>query len=378
MTSHSLKIGRVSGIEIAVHWSWLIVFALLTWSLATAFFPGYFPFWSPGTDWLVAAISSLLLFVSVLLHELAHSLVAQAQGLRVRNITLFVFGGVSNVESEPQTPGREFVMAAAGPVTSLIIGLLSYAVLRYSTSFLSTEVRGTLLALAFYNITLAVFNLIPAFPLDGGRVFRSVVWAITHNLRRATSIASFVGHLFGYLFIFGGVFMAISGDFLGGMWLVFIGWWLSNAAEISNRQVQLESSLNGVRVAAVMRPDPIEVPADTSILDFVEHFVLARNLRAAPVVSADNRLVGLVTLGEARSVPRDRWATTRVTEVMLAADHLTVASPDEPLVQALRDLSKDDINQLPVVDQGHLVGLLTRSDVIRYLQVRQEIGPKAA
>jgi CBS domain-containing protein len=270
-------------------------------------------------------------------------------------------------------------MAIAGPVVSLVIGALAYLILRFAGAGLSPEIQGVLLALAYYNVALGVFNLIPGFPLDGGRIFRSIVWAITHNFREATSIATAVGHFFGYLFIFVGLVLAfLGGDFLGGIWLVFIGWWLNSAAEVSQQQVQLESQLRGVQVSRVMRARPIEVPADTTLADFIEHYVLAQNVRAAPVVGPEDRLVGLVTLGEARSVPRDRWGTTTVSQVMLPAERLTIANPDEPLIQAVRDLGKDDINQLPVVDHGTLVGVLTRSDVIRYLQVRQELGGKTA
>lgn len=379
MSGHAIKIARIAGIEISIHWSWLIIFVLLTWSLATAFFPAYFPFWSAGTDWVVSAISTVLLFVSVLLHELGHSLVAEAEGIQVKSITLFVFGGVSNIQSEPHTAGGEFLMAVAGPLVSIVLGVISYVVLRLVGAALSSPVQGVLLALAYYNITLAVFNLIPGFPLDGGRIFRSIVWAITHNFREATSIATAVGHFFGYLFIVGGIILAFfAGDFLSGIWLVFIGWWLNSAAEVSQKQTQLEAELRGVPVARVMRARPIEVPADTTISDFVEHYVLGQNARAVPVVGADRQLVGLATLAEARAVPRDRWATTTIAQVMLPVGQLTVAHPDEPLVQALRDLGKDDINQLPVVDHGALIGLLTRSDVIRYLQIRQDLGKNAA
>lgn len=375
---HSIHLGRLHGIDIAINWSWLIIFALLTWSLAVFFFPSVFPFWSPITYWWVAAISTILLFVSVLLHELSHSLVAQAQGIEVTSITLFIFGGVSNIRREPRSARDEFLMAFAGPATSFVIGLVSYGLLAVGDGRVAQPIRGILIAMAFYNVLLAVFNLIPGFPLDGGRVFRAIVWGITGDYRRATTIATGVGHVFAFLFILLGLFLAFTGEFLSGIWLIFIGWFLNNAATLSQRQAELETSLRGVSVRSAMRTPPPEVPADTPLQDFVDRYVLSQGVRALPVVADGDRLTGMITLAEVREFPRDRWATTRVADAMLPVDRLTTATPDEPLVQALRDMSESDVNQLPVVDHGHLVGLLTRSDVIKYIQVRQELGQRAA
>jgi Zn-dependent protease/CBS domain-containing protein len=313
-----------------------------------------------------------------LLHELSHSFVAQSEGIPVSSITLFVFGGVSNISREPQTARDEFLMAAAGPAMSLVIGIVSYGLLQLLHGAESEPVRGILIAMAFYNVTLAIFNLIPGFPLDGGRVFRAIVWAITGSFRQATTIATAVGHFFAYLFIFSGLFLALSGAFLGGLWLVFIGWFLNNAASLSQQQAQLETATRGVKVRSVMRSRPPEVPASASLAEFVENYVLAQNLRALPVVSGHDCLAGLVTLSEVRAVPRADWATTTVDRVMIPRERLVVAQPDEPLDQALGDLSKNDLNQLPVVDHGELVGLLTRADVIRFLQVRRELDQNAA
>ncbi|HUX87157.1 MAG TPA: site-2 protease family protein [Chloroflexota bacterium] len=377
MLNHSLRLGRIRGIEIDVNWSWLIIFILLTWSLAVFFFPVIFPGLSTLTDWIIGAASSLLLFVSVLAHELSHSLVAESKGIPVKSITLFVFGGVSDIEEEPHAPMDEFLIAVAGPVVSLIIGAIAYALFLALQGSAATWLVAILLALGFYNITLGVFNLLPGFPLDGGRIFRAIVWGITGSYREATQIATGVGQFFAYLFIFGGLFLAITGAFLSGLWLVFIGWFLNNAAIGSRKQAEIESYLKNVRVASVMNPHPTDVSARASLEDFVENYVLARNLRAMPVITeADDHLVGLITLGEVRSVPRESWPVTPVSSVMVSADRLTVAHPDEPLVQALRDLSKDDLNQLPVVQNGELVGMLSRSDVIRYMQIRRELGQR--
>lgn len=379
MLNSSLKLGRIRGIEIAIHWSWLIIFVLFTWSLAVFFFPPLYPGWSAITYWIVGAISTVLLFISVLLHELSHSLVAESQGIPVSSITLFVFGGVSNIQREPTTARNEFLMAVAGPVSSIVIGVVSYGLLLALAGVAPPVVLAVLFAMAIYNVILGVFNLIPGFPLDGGRVFRSIIWAITGSFREATNVATIVGQVFAYIFIFGGLFLAITGSFLSGIWLVFIGWFLNNAASSSRQQAELESLLRGVKVGTVMSTNPPAVPTHTSLVDFVEHFVLARNIRAVPVVSeSDRSILGLVTLQEVREVPREAWSSTAVDQVMVPARNLTVATPDEPLIDALRDLSTEDLNQLPVVDHGRLVGLLTRSDVIRYLRVREELGQRAA
>ncbi len=379
MLNHSLRLGRIHGIEIAVHWSWLIIFVLFTWSLAVFFFPPLYPGWSVATYWIVGAISTVLLFASVLLHELSHSLVAEAQGIPVSSITLFVFGGVSSIQSEPRTARDEFLMAIAGPASSIVIGVACYGLMLILAPVVPETVVAVLLSMAIYNVILGLFNLIPGFPLDGGRVFRSIVWAITGSLWRATAVATTVGQVFAYLFIFAGLFLAIAGSFVSGIWLVFIGWFLNNAAVTSRQQAELELLLRGVRVGSVMTANPPAVLAHTSLADFVEHYVLAQNVRAVPVVSeADGRILGLVTLQEVRAVPRAEWSRTTVDQVMVPANRLKVATRDEPLVEALRDLSAEDLNQLPVVDRGRLVGLLTRSDVIRYLRVREELGQRAA
>lgn len=375
MLNHSLRLGRIRGIEIDVNWTWLIIFILLTWSLAEYFFvPPTFPGWSTATRWLVGAISSLLLFVSVLVHELCHSLVAESEGIPVRSITLFVFGGVSDIESEPHSAKDEFLIAAAGPFASLVIGLVCYALLVALSGVASGPVRGTLIALAFYNVTLAIFNLIPGFPLDGGRIFRSIVWGITGSFREATTIAVGVGKFFAYLFIFGGLLLAIFGAFLSGIWLVFIGWFLNNAASASGQQSEIEYYLRGVRVATVMTRNPPRVPTSTSVANFIEHYVLGQNLRALPVVEAGTDcLAGLITLSDARTIPRPAWSTTTVDQAMVPMDKLTSATPDESLIQALQELGAHDLNQLPVIDQGRLVGMISRGDIFRYIQVQREI-----
>ncbi|HEX5417881.1 MAG TPA: site-2 protease family protein [Chloroflexota bacterium] len=377
MFNHSLTLGKIDGIAIRVNWSWIIIFVLIAWSLATAFFPMFFPTMSVTTYWIVGAISALLLFVSVLLHELGHSITAKSEGIPVRDITLFIFGGVSSIENEPRTWQDELKMAAAGPLVSVVLGVVCLGLYTALAGRTAEPVEAVLLALAFYNLVLAVFNLLPGFPLDGGRIFRSIVWGITHSFREATNVAVAVGHLFAYLFIIGGFLLAITGDLLSGLWLVFIGWFLNSAASQSKQQVEIEALLRGAPVSVAMQRPPAAVPAETSVGDFVEHYVLGQNLRAAPVVGSGGQLVGLVTLADARQVPRNAWGTTPVAKVMRTGHDLAVARPDEPLSEAMKDLASHNVNQLPVVRQGELVGMLTRADVVHYMQVRQDVGKAA-
>ncbi len=232
----SLHLGKIAGIDIYIHFSWLIIFVFLTWSLATGWFPQLYPGWSTATYWLVSAVAALLLFVSVLLHELAHSFVARARGLPVKNITLFIFGGVSNIQQEPTSPGVEFQVAVVGPVVSLLIGFVAYLLmlpLRGSNS----PLQGILFYLGVTNILLGIFNLIPGFPLDGGRVLRSIVWKASGSLLRATRVATIVGQIIAYLFILLGIWLFFGGNVLNGIWFGFIGWFLLSSAQSANSQV---------------------------------------------------------------------------------------------------------------------------------------------
>src|SRR5258708_5966653 len=372
MTDHTLRIGRIRGIDIAIHWSWLIVLVLLTWSFATNFFPSYFPGWSPSSYWIIAFVSALLLFVSVLVHELAHSFVAQSQGIPVHDITLFVFGGVSNITKEPTSARNEFTLAVVGPLASAVLGGIA-GLLQGVSGGLPSEIQGVLFALAYYNVTLAVFNILPGFPLDGGRVLRAAVWGATGDFRKATRVATTVGHGVGYLFIFAGLLLALNGTFFSGIWLLFIGWFLNNGADMSLRQGGLEASVGDARGKAVMRPSPADVSVDSTLLDIVDEYILGRNLRGLPVVSTGDRLVGMITLDEVRAIPRDAWARTTVGEAMIPIDRLAIPRPDESVLDALRDLANDCVDQLPVVDGGRLVGILSRADVIRFIQSRREV-----
>jgi Zn-dependent protease len=261
----------------------LFVFALVTWSLAGGFFPQQYPNWDTSTYWIVAAIASILLFVSVLIHELAHSLVAKNEGMPVRSITLFIFGGVSNIEKEATSPRDEFLMAFVGPASSAVIGIVTAGLWAISSG-MDESIQAILLYLTVINLVLAVFNLLPAFPLDGGRVFRAIVWWTTNDLTQATRIASAVGQGFAYLMIIGGIYWTFTGNIISGLWLVFIGWFLNNAAESGFRQMLVQKTISGVRVRDMMTEQVETVSADLTIQELIDRYILPHNLRALPVV----------------------------------------------------------------------------------------------
>ena len=367
----SLKLGRIRGIVVGIHYSWLIIFGLLTYSLAEWFFPVVYGDWSATRYWVVAAIASLLLFASVLAHELGHSFVAQSKGIPVRSITLFVFGGVASIERDTERPGDEFRIAIAGPLVSALIGGISLALLLLAP--VPDAVAAILEYLTWANLVLAVFNLVPGYPLDGGRVLRAVVWAMTDNRDRATRIAARAGVVVGYLFMLGGVVYALAlNSLVSGIWLAAIGWFLRGAAEQSYQQVALENAFRGVRVGSLMDPTPAVIRPDTSLDNLVENYVLARNVRAASVVE-NGELIGIITLVDLRDVPRSDWSRVSVRDRMTPRAQMATATSDTPIESALRAMSQRDIHQIPVLQGNVLVGLLTRGAVIRYLQIREEL-----
>lgn len=395
MSQNGFQLGRIFGISINIDWSWIFVFLLVTFNLATGVFPSLHPQWSTTLNWITAVVAALLFFASVVAHELAHSVVAKARGLPVNRIVLFLFGGVSNIEREPNSPKTEFLMAIVGPLTSLILGII-FLGLGAIGVYLSGGVAGgpvrflgrldpistLLLWLGPINLALAIFNMVPGFPLDGGRVLRSILWAGMHNLRRATRVASWVGQGVAWLFIIIGVSMIFGVQvpffgtgFIGGLWLAFIGWFLNNAAVQSYRQIVMEDVLEGIPVQNLMRPNAVSVPPSMPLGTLVDDYFINTDESAFPVLEQD-RLVGLVSLADVRKVPRGDWHRTTVAQVMTPVDKLMVATPREDASHALSDLSSRDVRQIPVVQEGRLVGMLRRADILRYLQLHHGLAAR--
>ncbi|MGB9300832.1 MAG: site-2 protease family protein [Anaerolineae bacterium] len=372
MLRNSIRIARIGGISINIHVSWILIFILVTWTLAAGYFPQNYPHWSPALSWSIGVITSILFFVSVLLHELAHSFVARARGLPVHDITLFIFGGVSQLEEEPQTAATEFIMALVGPLTSIVLGVCFGAM-----SLTASGVNEPLAALGMYlgriNVVLGLFNLIPGFPLDGGRVLRSIVWQVTGSLQRATRWASLVGQAVAYLFILAGIWFIFTGDWVSGLWIAFIGWFLDNAASSSYRQLTVRNLLVGHKVREVMSRDCLEVSPELTLASIVNEHVLPTGTRCFPVVEG-GVVRGLLTLHNIKGVSQDRWASTTVRQVMTPSDGLKKVGPDEELWTAMQNMTEEGVNQLPVMDDGHLLGMLGRDNIVSFIRVRGELG----
>jgi Zn-dependent protease/CBS domain-containing protein len=391
---NGIRIGRISGVSIYIDWSWILIFLLVTFGLAGGVLFVWHPDWNPWLTWAVAVAASLLLFASVLLHELAHALVAKARGLPVRKITLFLFGGASDIEREPDSPKTEFLMALIGPGVSIALGvffLLAGLVLAgepglgmaspVETFSRLSPVSTLLLWLGPVNIFIGLFNLIPAFPLDGGRILRACVWAVTKNLRKATRWAAGMGVLIGWLFIIAGLGLAFGATVLlfapgvvNGVWLAFIGWFLSDAAIHSYRQTVIQDLLDDVPVTLLMRSDAPVAPPDLTVSALVYDIIMKTGESAFPVVEGD-RIVGMVSQEDVRRVPRDAWDTTTVRQVMTPAEQLTVVTPQENASEALDRLERSNVRQAPVIQDGRLVGLLRRRDILRWLQTQSEFVP---
>lgn len=388
MLTRGFKLFRIAGIDINLDWSWIFIFLLITWNLGAAFFPQIHPDWNPGLAWGVAVVASLLFFGSILAHELAHSLVAKARGLPVRTITLFLFGGVSNIEREPESASTELIMAIVGPITSIALGfaflLLGIATTGGAMSMndlaRANPLSTLLLWLGPINIAVGVFNLVPGFPLDGGRVLRSILWAVTGNLKKATKIAARTGQVVAWLFIIAGLSMAfgmripvLGTGMTGGLWLAFIGWFLNNAAASTYQQVLVNDLLQGVPVTRLMRSNVPSITPAASVAELVHDHMMNSDERCFPVVEGDNML-GLVCLDDVRRLPRNQWESSPVSSIMTPADRLEVVTPQADATEALNRLAAKDVRQVPVVQNGHLLGILRRRDILRYLQLQSQVA----
>jgi len=367
-----LYFGRIFGIPLYLHPSWFIIFLLITLSLRTQFTSQH-PQWSPAQHWILGIVTSVLFFASVIFHELSHSVVALRYRIPVKSITLFVFGGVSNIGREAESATQEFTIAIAGPLSSFFLAGCFWLIAHFWHG--NDMVAAAAGWLWWINLTLAIFNLVPGFPLDGGRVLRGIVWGINKDFTRATRIASNVGRVFAYIMIFIGVWQALNGNWVGGLWLAFIGWFLLTAAQESYAQVAVRHTLTGLRAEDVMTRDVPTVPRDISLEDYV-HEVLRTGRRFHVVTGAGNP-VGIVTLHAVRTIPKEEWANTSIQAVMTPFDRIHSASPDEPALAVLERMQHEDINQMPVVTAGQIIGMIARETILRVLQTRLQMGELA-
>jgi len=370
MIGQSVKLTKIRGIEVGVHYSWFIVFVLITFSL-TARFASEHPQWTQVEHYTVGIATSLLFFGSILVHELAHSFVALAKGIPVRSITLFVFGGVAQIGREPDRPMTEFQIAIAGPIASALLAV-GFSVMAY----LGGEQFERLSALADWlssiNAMLAAFNLVPGFPLDGGRIFRAALWHMTGSLTKATRIAAGTGQGIGYALIFLGIWTGFTANWFSGLWLAFIGWFLMNAAQESVVQVSVRSALSGLVAQDVMSRDCPIVPARMALAELVREHILRTGQRCFIVVDG-SRLEGLVTLHQIKTVPREHWDQVSVGEAMTPVSQLRIVAPDQPLLNVLQLLEGQNINQVPVAAGDRLLGMITRDHLLRVLALKMEL-----
>jgi len=370
MRRSGIKIGRVFGIPIFVHLSWFLIFALITYSLVAEYGARY-PQWSGRQLVSLGLLTSLLFFGSVLFHELSHSVVARHYRIPVASITLFFFGGIASISRDPDRAGQEFLIAAAGPASSYVLAgafwLLATATPDGSMpNALATWLAGT-------NVLLATFNLLPGFPLDGGRIFRSIIWGITKNYSRSTRIASRIGQAIAYGMMAFGVYLAfVAHSSVNGAWFIFLGWFLLTAARQSYVQVEAQGALQGLRAADVMTSEMPTVGRDLSLEEYARE--TARTGRRAHLVVSDGRLVGLMRIEALQAVPREDWPSTSVQAAMISREKLPWTAPEEPVLSVLERMRSANVDQLAVITGDNVVGLVTRDSIMRVLQARTELG----
>ena len=374
MFGKGVRLFKLFGFEVRVDASWLFIALLIVWSLAVGYFPYRYPGLAVAEYWWMGALGAAGLFASIVVHELSHSLVARRYGLPMKGITLFIFGGVAEMTEEPRNAKTEFLMAGAGPLTSIVIGLVCYAAYRAGGNAWPVEVSAIVYYLAWINLVLAAFNLVPAFPLDGGRILRSALWQWDGNLSRATRIASACGSGFGILLMVLAVWQLLIGNFIGAMWWFLIGMFLRGAAKESYKQLLVRQALEGEPVRRLMSPDPVTVTPDTSISDLVEDYIYKRHFKMFPVVSpGSEHLDGCVTTLDVKKIPRDEWSTHRVGEVVHPCSAENTVTADTDAVKALAQITKSGQSRLMVVDHERLVGVIALKDLMSFLAARMDL-----
>ena len=370
MFNKQIKLFRLFGFEINVHTSWIIIMFLVTWSLAKGVFPNYYEDFSYATYWWMGIIGALCLFMSVIVHELCHSLVAWRFGMPVRGITLFLFGGAAQIEDEPPNPRAEFLMAIAGPLASIALGGLFYlAYLTAKSSGWPLPVEGILGYLWSINLILAAFNMLPAFPLDGGRVLRAALWQAKHSLRSATRIASKIGSFIAFLIMFGGIIFLFYGAFLSGLWWLFIGMFLNTVSQASYQQLLVRRSLEGEKVRDFMIVDPVTVEPSVTIKDLVDNYIYKHHFKLFPVVE-NGKLLGCITTHEVKDTPREEWKQRTVGELAKPCSANNSIGPNEDAISALSIMSKNLNSRLIVLEDNRLEGIITLKDLLEFISLQ--------
>jgi Zn-dependent protease/predicted transcriptional regulator len=374
MFGRQIKLFRLFGFTVRIDVSWLVIAFLIVWSLASGLFPYYYRGLSRNTYWWMGVAGAIGLFVSVVFHEFWHSLIARRYGLPISGITLFIFGGVSEMTNEPQRPGIEFAMALAGPVSSFVLSAIFYGVAVSGRGVWSLPVGAVLMYLAYINGLLGLFNLLPAFPLDGGRVLRSVLWRLSGDLRRATRIAAGIGNGFGIAMIVLGIVTFVTGNVIGGIWWFLIGMFLRNASLMSYRQLLVRRALEGEHVDHFMKPDMVTVSPSVTLARLIDDYIYKYHYKMFPVVD-NQRLLGVVTINQLGRVPREEWQRRTVGEIAVTCTEGNTIEPDADATRALEKMSRTGASRLIVTDHGKLRGILALKDLLKFLSIKFDLQP---
>ena len=372
MFGKRITLFKLLGFEVHIDPSWLIIALLVVWSLTKGWFPANYRDLAPATYLWMGLCGAAGLFFSIVFHELCHSLVARRFGLPMKGITLFIFGGVAEMSDEPSSAKAEFLMAIAGPLSSVLLGLMLYVVTALGGELLSLPVIGVIEYLAAINLFLAAFNLLPAFPLDGGRVLRAALWQWKKNLRWATRVASRIGTGFGIFLILVGIFYVVMGSLINGIWLFMIGMFLRNAAQMSYQQVLIRKALEGETVQHFMKKDPVTAPSSVSIKELVENYIYNYHYKMYPVVEG-GELIGCITSRQVKDIPRDQWTSRTVGNVAIRCSPENTIDPSADALKALSVMSRTGNSRLMVVDDGRLVGIITLKDIMGFISIRLEL-----
>jgi Zn-dependent protease/predicted transcriptional regulator len=374
MFRSSIRLFKLFGIEIRLDFSWFIIFALFAYYFGFSYFPSVLPGANAGVIALVTLVTVILFFTSVLVHEMSHSLVAKSKGTPVERITLFLFGGMAQIEKEPENPMNEFIMAIAGPIASfvlaIIFGLIWFASGQFS--FIQEPAR----YLTLINIILGVFNLLPGFPLDGGRILRSIIWKATGNLQRATFIASTAGRVLGFMIIAAGIVLLFTGNFLNGIWLAFIGWFLQSSAAMGYRQLIFETSIKGINVRDVMNEDLVLVDKDLTLQELIDDYFMHYRFGRFPVVEGrgrNSRFIGVISLHDVKAIGRERWHEVRVGDIVKAFTEYEKVDGSTEISDAIKKMGKHGLGHLVIMYGNSLKGIITKSDVMRFIKIRSEL-----
>lgn len=372
MFGKRVKLFKLLGFQVNIDWSWSIIAVLVVWSLSSGFFPSLYEDLSSSDYFWMAVAGAVGLFLSIIVHEFSHSLVARRNGMPMKGITLFIFGGVAEMSDEPPNPKAEFQMAVVGPLSSMLIALLFYEIHSLAGSFLSIPVSGVIRYLAMINGLLALFNLLPAFPLDGGRILRSIIWSVKKDIRLATQISSKIGSGFAYGFIFLGILSILRGNFVGGMWWVLIGMFLQGASKSSYQQLVIRRALEGEQVGRFMKTDPVTVTPGLTVAKLVDDYIYRYHYEMFPVMEGDN-LKGCISTKEVKGLPRETWSEKTVGEVARQCTSVNTIDKGVDAVQALSRMHKTGVTRLMVTDGPRLVGILTLKDLIQFISLKVDL-----